>query len=97
MYNIVISSTSLLWCMTLTSFQYFNLDGCKGLWGKHTHDTQCWKLCDQASLEDICELVTLIELHISGSCDEILEFTLSTIYTSQIEDIPHSSSKNKMR
>ncbi len=55
MYNIVISSTSLLWCMTLTSFQYFNLDGCKGLWGKHTHDTQCWKLCDQASLEDICE------------------------------------------
>jgi hypothetical protein len=34
----------------LTSLQYLNLNGCEGLWGKHTHDTKCWKLCDQTSL-----------------------------------------------
>lgn len=84
--------------MTLTSFQYFNLDGCEGLWGNHTHDTQCWKLCDQASLEDICELVTLIELHISGrSCDETLQLPCQLFTLLKLKTLHISSSKNKMQ
>jgi hypothetical protein len=82
----------------LTSFQYFNLDGCKGLWGKHTHDTQFWKLCDQASLEDLCELVTLIEPHISGrSCDEISKLPCQLSILLKLKTLHISSSKSKMQ